>query len=252
MDDKAAESLPRTNARDVRRTGLFRRVERHVQGRTVGGLMELVPLLVTVVVLVFVIGKVDSFVRPLGFVSGQPWDFPGIGIIALIVIFYVVGLIVSTRLGRIVMDFKITVLNGLPVVGTIYGVTQQAASSMGSQYRFSRVVFLEWPREGMIAIGFVTGRAVSSRTGDSMAIVYIPTVPNPTSGNMAFIMEDDLLETSITVEDAMKMVFSGGIVLPDSLAFGRILRDPVPNEFAGEFVQFEQRDITLSQRRPGT
>ena len=141
--------------------------------------MELAPLLVTIVVLVFVIGKVDSFVRPLGFVSGQPWDFPGIGIIALIVIFYVVGLIVSTRLGRIVMDFKITLLNGLPVVGTIYGVTQQAASSIGSLYRFSRVVFLEWPRAGMIAIGFVTGRAVSSRTGDSMAIVYIPTVPKP-------------------------------------------------------------------------
>ena len=107
MADRAAESLPRTNARDIRRIGLFRRVERHVQGRTLGGLMELVPLLVTMVVLVFVIEKVDSFVRPLGFVSGQPWDFPGIGIIALIVIFYVVGLIVSTRLGRIVMDFKI-------------------------------------------------------------------------------------------------------------------------------------------------
>ena len=64
-------------------------------------------------------------------------------------------------------------------------------------------------------------------------------MPNPTSGNMAFVMEDDLFETSITVEDAMKMVFSGGIVLPDSLAFGRLLRDPVPNEFAGEFVRSE-------------
>ena len=239
MADTAAGPLPRTNARDVRGTGLFRRVERHVQRRTVGGLMELVPLLVTIGVLVFVIEKADSFIRPLGFVSGQPWDFPGIGIIALIVIFYAVGLTVSTRLGRSAMNFKITILNGLPVVGTIYGVTQQATSSMGSQYRFSRVVFLEWPREGMIAMGFVTGRSVASRTGDSMAIVYIPTVPNPTSGNMAFVMEDDLFETSITVEDAMKMVFSGGIVLPDSLAFGRLPRDPIPNEFAGEFVQFE-------------
>ena len=239
MADSDEGSLPQTSARGFRRTGGFRRVERHVQGRTVGGLMELAPLLVTIAVLVFVIGKADSFIRPLGFVSGQPWDVPGIGIIAIIVIFYAVGLIVSARLGRSAMGFKSKVLNGLPVVGTVYGVTQQAASSMGSQYRFSRVVFLEWPRQGMIAMGFVTGRAVSSRTGDSMAIVYIPTVPNPTSGNMAFIMEDDLFETSITTEDAMKMVFSGGIVLPDSLAFGRLPRDPVPNEFAGEFVQFE-------------
>ena len=239
MADSDEGSLPRTNDRVPRGTRLFRRFERHVQGRTVGGLMELVPLLVTIVALVFVIKMADSFIRPLGFVSGQPWDFPGIGIIALIVIFYAVGLTVSTRLGRSAMDFKVTVLNGLPVVGTIYGVTQQAASSMGSQYRFSRVVFLEWPREGMMAMGFVTGRAVASKTGDSMAIVYIPTVPNPTAGNMAFVMEDDLFETSITVEDAMKMVFSGGIVLPDSLAFARLPRDPVPNEFAGEFVQSE-------------
>ena len=239
MADSEEGSLARTNDRVPRGTRLFRRIERHVQRRTVGGLTELVPLLVTIVVLVFVIGKADSFIRPLGFVSGQPWDVPGIGIIALIVIFYAVGLVVSTRLGRIAMGYKSAVLNGLPVVGTIYGVTQQAASSMGSQYRFSRVVFLEWPRQGMIALGLVTGRAVSSRTGDSMAIVYIPTVPNPTSGNMAFIMEDDLFETSITTEDAMKMVFSGGIVLPDSLAFGRLPRDPVPNEFAGELVQSE-------------
>ena len=239
MADSDEGPLPRTNVRVPRKTRLFRRVERHVQGRTVGGLMDLVPFLVTMAVLVFVIGKADSFIRLLGFVSGQPWDFPGIGIIALILIFYAVGLTVSTRLGRSAMGFKSTVLNGLPVVGTVYGVTQQAASAMGSQYQFSRVVFLEWPRQGMIAMGFVTGRAVSSRTGDSMAIVYIPTVPNPTSGNMAFVMEDDLFETSITTEDAMKMVFSGGIVLPDSLAFGRLPRDPVPNEFAGEFVQSE-------------
>lgn len=239
MADGARESLPNANITGPRKIWVFGRIERHVQRKTVGGLMELVPLLVTILVLAFVIQKTDSFIRPLDFVAGRPWDVPGIGIIALVVIFYVVGLMVSTRLGRIALDFKSTILNGLPVVGTIYGVTQQAGSAMGSQYRFSRVVFLEWPREGMIALGFVTGRAVSSRTGESMAVVYIPTVPNPTSGNMSFVMEDDLFETSVSVEEAMKMVFSGGIVLPDSLAFGRLPREPVPNEFAGQFVSSE-------------
>ena len=239
MADSTAGPLPTATARDRPGSGFFRQIERHVQGRTVGGLMDLVPLLVTVVVLAFVIEKTDGFIRPLAFVSGQPWDFPGIGIIALIIIFYLVGLIISTRLGRTAMDLKNAALNAVPVVGSIYGVTQQAATTMGSQYQFNRVVFLEWPREGMIAMGFVTGRAASTKTGDSMAIVYIPTVPNPTSGNMAFVMEDDLFETTVTVEDAMKMVFSGGIVVPDSLAFGRLLRERVPNEFAGEFAQLK-------------
>ena len=231
--------LAQANTTESRGLGFVKRFERHVQGKTVGGLMELVPLMVTIMVLVFVIDKTDSFIRPLGFVEGRPWDVPGIGIAVLIVIFYLVGLVISARPGRWLMDMKTTVLNGVPVVGTIYGVTQQATSSMASQYRFSRVVFLEWPREGMMAIGFVTGRAVSSRTGDSMAVVYIPTIPNPTSGNMAFVMEDDMFETNVSVEEAMKMVFSGGIVLPDSLAFGRIKREPVPNEFADQFDSIE-------------
>ena len=239
MTDGAAEPHPQINAKDTRKVGFFRRIERHVQRKTVGGLLELAPLLVTIAVLAFVIQKADSFIRPLDFVAGRPWDVPGIGIAALIVIFYTVGLVATTRLGRIAMDLKSAILNRIPVVGTIYGVTQQAASSMGSQYRFSRVVFLEWPRTGMIAMGFATGRVVSARTGESMAAVYIPTVPNPTSGNFAFVMEDDLFETSVSVEQAMKIMFSGGIVLPDELAFGRLLRDPVPNEFAGEFVYSE-------------
>ena len=54
-----------------------------------------------------------------------------------------------------------------------------------------------------------------------MVVVYIPTVPNPTSGNLALVMEDDVMETDLTVEDAMKVVFSGGIVLPESVAMAR-------------------------------
>ena len=111
------------------------------------------------------------------------------------------------------------------MVGSIYGLTQTVAAVMSSQYRFSRVVFIEWPRDGMVALGFVTGRMVCTDTGASLVVVYVPTVPNPTSGNMAIMVEDDVFETDLTVEDAMKMVFSGGIVLPDSMAFARLPRE---------------------------
>ena len=141
----------------------------------------------------------------------------------------------SGRPGRRVMEMKDNLLNSIPVVGTVYGVTRQAATTMSSQYRFSRVVFLEWPREGMMAVGFVTGRAVSTSTGESLVVIYIPTVPNPTSGNLALVIEDDVLETDMTVEDAMKMVFSGGIVLPESLAFARLPRERGIDEFLGRF-----------------
>ena len=218
-----------------------RRIERHIQGKTISGLMELFPLLVTILVLAVIIGYADSFVHPL--VKYLPWDLPfiggltftGVGLIILTILFYLTGLAVSSRLGRRSFDLTGKVLNGTPVVGSIYGLTQTVAAVMSSQYRFSRVVFIEWPRDGMIALGFVTGRAISPATGESLVVVYVPTVPNPTSGNMAILVEDDVFETDLTVEDAMKMVFSGGIVIPESLAFARLPRDKGEHEFVGRF-----------------
>ena len=156
--------------------------------------------------------------------------------IVAVVLFYVVGLIIATRIGRIAMDFKDTVFNHIPVVKIILGVTKQAMASLTSQYQFTRVVFIEWPREGMVAMGFVTGQAFSRNTNDSIVVVYIPTVPNPTSGNMALVPEDDIIETDITVENAMKLVFSGGIVLPEAFSLARM---PVEREDFGLIGRFE-------------
>ena len=241
MADIVNETPPGLPVGPPQDIGFARRLERHVQGKTVSGLMELFPLLVTILVLAVIIGYADSFVHPL--IKYVPWDLPfigsltftGVGLIILAVLFYLTGLAVSSRLGRRSFNLTGKVLNGTPVVGSIYGLTQTVAAVMSSQYRFSRVVFLEWPRDGMIALGFVTGRIVCSDTGESLVVVYVPTVPNPTSGNMAIVVEDDVFETDLTVEDAMKMVFSGGIVLPESLAFARLPREKREREFVGRF-----------------
>lgn len=216
---------------------IARRIESHFQGKVLAGLMQLVPILVTVFVLAFIIGHTDSFIRPMPFVKDRPWDFTGIGLIGIVVVFYLIGLFVSVTVGRRVMSGMGFVFSKVPVVKTIFGVTEQATTLLASDYNFSRVVFLEWPREGMVAVGFVTGRAFSTSGGHSMAIVYIPTVPNPTSGNMAFVNEDDLFETDLNVEDAMKLIFSGGIVLPERLALARLPREVEASdqEFIGRF-----------------
>ena len=133
---------------DASRINILQRMKNHIQGKTLGGLMELAPLLVSAIVLWFIVGWADQFVRPLSFVAGRPWDFPGVGLIAAVVVFYLVGLLVSTKFGKTIMAWKDNVLNLIPVVKTVYGVTQQASTSMSRQFRFSRVVLLEWPREG--------------------------------------------------------------------------------------------------------
>ena len=212
-----------------RLTSGLRRLESHIQGTTLSGFIELVPLLVTIVVLLFIIRHADGLIRPLGFVEDRPWDFWGVGFVVLIILFYFIGLATSTRIGKATMDFVSGVLSRVPVVKTVFGVTQQATTAVTSQYNFSRVVFVEWPREGMAAMGFVTGRVHSASGDDSLVLIYIPTVPNPTSGNMALVLEDDVIETDLSVEDAMKLVFSGGIVLPEAVSLARVPRVDLDN-----------------------
>ena len=228
------------------RPNILKRAEGHIQNKTLAGLLDLVPAIVTLLVVLFLVERADSLIRPLPFVSGRPWDFPGIGLIVAVVLFYLVGLVVSTSIGLQMSGWKDKLIGSIPVIKNIFGVTRQVMTSFNSQYTFSRVVFLEWPREGMIAMGFVTGRAYSVRTKDSMAIVYIPTIPNPTSGNMALVLEDDLIETDLAVDDAMKLVFSGGILLPEVMSFARVPREK--SEELELIGQFETDSNVTSQK----
>ena len=206
------------------------RIKNHFQSKTVDGLIEIAPTLVTIIVVVALVGYADGFLRPhlANIPPVKVWglslslDLPGVGLVALIIVAYIVGLFISSGFGAKCMRGIDSVMLRIPFVKTVFGVSRQIMSSMTAQYNFSRVVFIEWPRENMIAMGFITGRAYSDRTGESLAVVYVPTVPNPTSGNMALVLEDHIIETDMSVEDAMKLVFSGGISLPEDFALARV------------------------------
>ena len=218
------------------RPNIFKRVEGHVQGRVLSGLLELVPLIVTIMVVLYLVDAADGLFRELSFVKDRPWDFPGVGLIILVAIFYLIGLLALSKLGKLLLGFVSSIMNHVPVVRTFYGVTQQAMASVGSRANFSRVVFIEWPRDGMVAMGFVTGRARAPGREEDLVSIYVPTVPNPTSGNMAFVLEDDVVETDMSVEDAMKLIFSGGIVLPETISMARMPRSPRREDsFVGKY-----------------
>ena len=240
-------SRSKLNEFEEKKPGMLSRFKAMLQRRLVDGVVVLIPLLVTVFVIAFLIENADSFIRGLPFIQNQtvlgfPIDFPGIGVIVFLIVFFVVGVIVSTAWGRKLIDVKSTILRNTPVVGSIYGVTEQLTEVLSSKYNFSRVVFLEWPRDGMLALGFVTGRAYNFDTQTSLAVIYVPTVPNPTSGNMAFVNEDEVYETDISVEMAMRLVFTGGIVMPEYVSLARLPVEELEEEsmwpvdrFAGRF-----------------
>lgn len=200
---------------------LFQRVERHVWRRIFAGFLVLIPLLATIFILSAVYRWLDERFEPIVTIESISFlDVPGIGVAFTLVALYVVGVIVAARAGQKAFDWQNAVLSRIPVVKSIYGVAKQATDALVSPtgHRFSRVVFVEWPRPGVKALGFVTGHCHSPDAGGSLLlVVYIPTVPNPTSGNLAFVGEEDIVETDLSIEDAMKLVFSGGFVLPEGM-----------------------------------
>ena len=197
------------------------RVERHIGRRLLSSFILLVPLLITLWVFQFAFSIVDGLFRVEGglfsfLVRDRPWDIPGIGILITFVLLYFIGAFLS---GKRVQAWQDAVLTKIPIFRSIYGVARQATDALSSpaRARYSRVVFVEYPRPGVLALGFVTGHIHAVEEGRvGTIVVYIPTVPNPTSGMLAWLPSDQVIETPITVEEAMKVVFSGGIVLPKS------------------------------------
>jgi uncharacterized membrane protein len=200
----------------------IRRLQRHASRRVVTGFLLLVPLGITVWVSYFVFSVMDGVFRGedgiLRFmVRDRPWDFWGVGVVITLFLLYITGAFLA---GKRVRRWEDALLSKIPIFGSIYSVSRQSIDALSSStgQHFSRVVFVDWPRPGTKALGFVTGHLHGGLSGGvPMVVVYIPTVPNPTSGMLTWVPEDDVINTDITVEDAMKTVFSGGIVLPDEV-----------------------------------
>ena len=214
------------------RASLHIRVERHFWGRVLSGFLVLLPLIITAWILVFAFHQIDGLFGGLsGALIGTTLlheGFPAIaafaaGVVSVLfglAVLYFFGTLMTLKIGRWAVDIKVTVLSHIPVVKNIYGFAKQATDSLitPSGQEVNRVVLVEWPRPGLFALGFSAGHSYPAGPDEAvLVVVYIPTVPNPTSGNLAFIREEEVYATDMTVEEAMKIVFSGGVIVPETL-----------------------------------
>ena len=141
------------------------------------------------------------------------------GLIISIFTITIIGALTPGFIGRTLLKAGERVLDKMPVVRTIYGAIKQIMETVMStnSESFREVVLVEYPRKGIWVIGFVTGETkgeVQSLNKSQLINIFIPTTPNPTSGFLLFIPKEDLVYMDMKVEDAVKMVISGGIVTP--------------------------------------
>lgn len=188
------------------------------------GILVTAPITITLYLAWVIVNFVDNQITPLipakyNPESYLPFALPGLGVLVLALALIFIGALTAGLVGKLWFRFTEQMLNRMPVIRNVYSAVKQILETVLAQQSnaFREAVLVEYPRRGMWAIAFITGRTkgeVQNLTEEETINVFLPTTPNPTSGFLLFVPKQDLVPLSMTVEEAIKMVISGGIVTP--------------------------------------
>ncbi|MEW6235967.1 MAG: DUF502 domain-containing protein [Candidatus Omnitrophota bacterium] len=192
------------------------------------GLLVVVPIGVTIWIIWGIFVFLDAWFQDLlvyydltETLKTGGWFIPqyGVGFLLTILIIGVLGFTTQLYIGRKIFDLVDLLFLRTPFISTLYkGLKQISEALMGKRTQlFEKVVLIEYPRKGIYSFGFVTGKdngRIEKITGKRLFYVFLPTTPNPTSGYFLIIPEEECALVNMSVEDAMKMVISGGMVSP--------------------------------------
>jgi uncharacterized membrane protein len=187
------------------------------------GLAVAIPIGLTIYILIFLIDLMDGLLRVI------PPDYhpdrflgvriPGLGVIATVVLIFTAGFLTTSYLGGKFFRFAEALVERIPLVRGIYQAIKQIVQTMVSKegQSFKRVVLVEFPRPGLYTVAFVTGVTtgeLKDKTGGNCINLFVPTTPNPTSGYYVMVPEDDVTDLEMSVEEAFKLIISGGMIAP--------------------------------------
>lgn len=190
------------------------------------GLLVIVPGVITVWVLHWIITTLDQtlLLLPAGW---QPdrllgMHIPGFGVLLTLVVLLAIGAIASNFVGRKLVSWGDGLITRIPVVRSIYSSVKQVSDTVFSDSgnAFRTAVLVQWPREGVWTVAFITGNPageVAAYLRDEYVGVFVPTTPNPTGGYFVMMRKSDCVELDMSVEAALKYIVSMGVVAPPPL-----------------------------------
>jgi uncharacterized membrane protein len=190
-------------------------VLKHVRTFIFRGLLAVVPLVLCLFVIRFLYLAVDQKAANL-IEKVVGFRIPGLGIVLVLLILYLLGLAVSNWAGKQVFRVIERVMERIPILKTVYHLGKQfgTALSLPEKNAFKRAVLVEHFKPGVHSIAFVTGEVVDGKSGERL---FIPTAPNPTTGFMVMVASDKVRDLPWTVQEAMNAVISGGIIGPGTI-----------------------------------
>ena len=209
---------PEPEPEEIRRTLLTR-----LRGAFLAGFLLSAPLGLTIyatwLVVTFVDERVLILVPAVGDVMGVV-PFPGLGLLIVVVGLTLIGFLATGLLGRFFLRSSERIIYHMPFVRGVYKATKQIFSTVfqGGSKAFREVGLIEYPRRGLWSVVFVSNRArgtIKDKIDEETLCVFLPTTPNPTSGYLLFVPRRDVIMLDLSVEDAFKLVISGGTAFPD-------------------------------------
>ncbi len=184
------------------------------------GLLVVVPVWGTYLVLRTLLGALEGI---LGGVLRRfvPFYVPGLGIGVLLILIFAVGVFATNFFGRRIVAWWEQLLRSLPLVRGVYNLVKTVVDTISARGSdgFNRVVLVQFPRKGQYSIGFMTGVTqgeVQRAAPERLVNIFIPTTPNPTTGFLVLVPEDEVVPLQMSVQDGMKMIISGGLYSPPS------------------------------------
>ena len=190
--------------------------------RMTQGLVALIPIVVTVFAVRFLFDLTSGILLPFIDPALEQWPTlwrAALSTAVLLALIYILGEVSAAVVGRRLLNLGEKVVLRVPLVRVVYRASKQVAEAFqGPGNRaFKAVVFVEFPRPGMRAVGFLTGR-MTGQDGSALCTIFVPTTPNPTTGFLQIVPEADLVPTDYTVEEGVKMVMSLGVLVPTRAA----------------------------------
>jgi uncharacterized membrane protein len=222
---------------------VFQHFKQDLKNDLIAGLLVVIPLATTLWLSINVTTWVVNFLTRI---PKQIAPFEGldpilvyflnllVGLAAPLLIILTIGLMARNFAGKWLLDVGERVLQAIPLAGAVYKTLKQLLETLlrDSGNKFRRVVLVEYPRRGIWALAFVTGtldNEIQSQMPQGMLNLFIPTTPNPTTGWYAVVPETEVLDLAMSIEDAFKVVISGGIVNPGNVAIATLNQasDPI-------------------------
>jgi uncharacterized membrane protein len=204
---------------------------RGLQSNILAGILTIGPLFVTCLIFFFLLSTLARAGMPVIQLFAavfpharlnQPWLQPVLAVVLTLAVLYVTGRVTSLVIGRQAFSLFEAVLERLPFVAKVYTSVRQLLDTMMAKKETSqRVVLVDFPIPGQKSLGFLTRTLTDSSSGELLAAVLLPNAINPTSAFLQILPLARVIETNLTMEQAMSMLMTGGAVGPEAIRFSR-------------------------------